>query len=365
MNMRVLVCIVDRANYGRLLPVMRAIRDTPGLTLQVVCGGGAVLREDRPCVDEIRKEFPVHAEVHHELRGDTHYTMAQSMALGSGMYATEFNRLRPDMVVCIGDRFELMGAVSAAHAMRIPIVHFQGGEVSECIDNGIRNAITQLATWHVPATHEAARRVADMTGRPESILCVSCPAGDLAANVACEDDEDDKPTGPILAAFHPNTTDDSDPRLQMRELLAALTSVPHKVDLLWPNLDAGSHQIHMEIRTFLKKERSWLTVHKTLAPEVYIHKLANTRCAVGNSSSFVRDSLWFGTPVVLVGDRQRGRETGENVINVSCEADAIKAAIKQQLEHGRYPSSDLYGSGDVSQRFVEALLHIAGKEVAA
>lgn len=352
--------IVDRANLGRLLSVMRAIRDTPKLTLQVICGGGAVLCEDRPCIDEIRKEFPVDAEVHHELRGDTHYTMAMSMALGAGMYATEFNRLKPDIAVIIGDRFEAMGVANSAHAMRIPLVHFQGGEVSECIDNGIRNAITQLATWHVPATHEAARRVAEMTGRPESILCVGCPASDLAMNVANDDDEDDRPTGNILAIFHPNTTDDNDQRLQMRTFLAGLASVPHAVDLLWPNLDSGSHAMHMEIRQFLKKERSWLTVHKTFPPEVFMHKLANTRCAVGNSSSFVRDSLWFGTPVVLVGNRQRGRETGENVLQVPCEVEAIKAGVKQQLEHGRYEQSVLYGSGDVSQRFVEALLHIGG-----
>lgn len=364
--MKVCVTIIDRANYGRLLPVMRAIRDTPGLTLQVVCGGGAVLREDRPCVDEIRKEFPVHAEVHHELRGDTHYTMAKSSALGELEYATEFNRLKPDVMVCIGDRFEALGAVKAAHLMRIPVCHFQGGEVSECVDHGTRNAITQLATWHVPATHEAARRVAEMTGKPESILVVGCPGSDLAMNVANEDDEDDKPTGPILAIFHPNTTDDADKRAEVRELLTALSNVPHKVDYMWPNLDPGSHAMHMEIRQFLKKDRSsWLTMHKTFPPEVYMHKLANTRCCVGNSSSFCRDSLWFGSPVVLVGNRQRGRETGESVINVPCKADEIKAAIKQQLEHGRYAGSALYGSGDVSQKFVDALLYISRKEMVA
>ena len=363
--MRVLVCIIDRANFGRLLPVMRAVKDTPGLTLQVICGGGAVLREDRPCVDEIRKEFPVHAEVEHELRGDSHFIMAKSCAAGMNDYATELKRLKPDVAVIIGDRFEALGVASAARLMRVPLVHFQGGETSECVDNEIRNAITQLATWHVPATHEAARRVAEMTGKPEAILTVGCPASDLAASVENDDDEDGKPTGNILAVFHPNTTDDSDPRLQMRQFLAGLASVPHEVDLLWPNIDAGSHAMHMEIRQFLKKERSWLTVHKTFPPEVYIHKLANARCAVGNSSSFVRDSLWFGSPVVLVGNRQRGRETGENVIQVPCEAEAIKAAVKQQLEHGRYEQSDLYGCGDVSTKFVEALLHISGKAVAA
>lgn len=363
--MRVLFCLVDRANFGRLLPVMRAVRDTSGLTLQVICGGGAVLREDRPCIDEIRKEFPVHAEVHHEVRGDTHYTMALSSAIGEGMYATELNRLKPDVVVLIGDRFEALGAAKAASLMNIPLCHFQGGEVSECVDHRTRNAITQLATWHVPATHEAARRVAEMTVKPESILCVGCPSGDLAVSVENEDDENDRPTGMILAVFHPNTTDPSDQRLQMREFLAALASVPHAVDMLWPNIDAGSHAMHMEIRNFLKKERSWLSVHKTFPPEVYLHKLANTRCAVGNSSSFCRDALWFGTPVVLVGNRQRGRETGENVIQVPCEAAAIKDAVKIQLEHGRYPQSDLYGTGDVSTKFVDALLHISGKAVAA
>lgn len=363
--MRICTIIIDRANFGRLLPVMRAIRDAPGLTLQVVCGGGAVLREDRPCVDEIRKEFPVHAEIHHELRGDSHLAMAKSCAYGMNDFAVELRRLRPDMVLMIGDRYEALGAASAAQMMNIPILHFQGGEVSECVDHRIRNAITQLATWHVPATREAAHRVAEMTGKPESILTIGCPGSDLTINVKCEDDEDDRPTGPILAVFHPNTTENADPRKQVRELLTALAGVPHRVDMLWPNIDAGSHQIHMEIRNFLKKPRDWLTLHKTFPPEVYMHKLANTRCAVGNSSSFVRDSTWFGTPVVLVGNRQRGREAGENLINVPCESEAIKAAITAQLEHGRYDQSTMYGDGGVSQRVVEALLHIAGKEMVA
>lgn len=358
--MNICCILVDRANLGRLQPVLNAIRATPELTLQIVCGGSMVLDrfdENGAPTQVLRNEgFAIDAEVFHEFEGNTHLTMAYSTGEGVKGYSSALARLQPDMVLMIGDRYEAHAAATAASALNVPIVHFQGGEVSGCIDDRWRNAITALSSWHVPATQQAAERVCAMIGRSDTVLAVGCPSSDLAANVAVDDDEDGRPTAPLLCAFHPTTDEDLDERQQMNEVLKALAAVPHKAELAWPNIDPKSNQIHKAIRTFLKKPKDWLTTFKNLPPEEYLRRLANTRCAVGNSSSFCRDSSYFGTPVVLVGNRQRGRECAENVIHVPCEAAAIAEAIKFQLEHGRYEPSELYGSGNVSQQVVAALV---------
>ncbi len=364
--MRIACIIVDRANL-RLLPVLRAIKAEPRLELQIICGGSMVLDrfdESGPPTQVLRAEgFEIDAEVFHEVEGCRHYTMALSCGEGVRGYADALRRLQPDMVLCIGDRYELLGAVAAAHLMNVPILHFQGGEASGCVDDRTRHAITMLSSWHVPATQQAAERVCQMIGRNDTILAIGCPSADLAA-ISPDDDEEGKPTGPLLCMMHPTTDEDLDERGQMDAVLKSLAAVPHGAEVFWPNVDPRSDQIHKSIRTFLKKPKDWLSTFKNLPPQEYLRKLANTRCAVGNSSSFCRDSVVFGTPVVLVGNRQRGRETGENVLHVPCESSAIIEAVKFQLDHGRYPPSELFGDGRVSERVVARLCQMdAGVEI--
>lgn len=363
--MKIACVLTDRANYGRLQPVLQAIQAAPELQLKVICGGSMVLDrfdEGGPPVQVVRADgFDVDAEVFHELEGGKHLTMAMSCGEGCKAYAQQLWTIDPDMLLCIGDRYETLGAATAAHLMNVPILHFQGGETSGCVDDRTRHAITMLSSWHVPATEKAAERVASMVGRGDTILAVGCPSSVIAAGIVCDDDEDGCPTGSLLCIMHPTTNEDIDERKQMDEVLEALKSVPHKVLLGWPNIDAHSDDIHRAIRTFTKKPKDWLTTFKNMPPLEFLQVLANSRCCVGNSSSFVRDSSHFGTPVVLIGNRQRGRECGENVIRVPCERAAIVEAIQKQLEHGRYEPSNLYGDGMVAQRTVEALVAMANK----
>lgn len=363
--MKICAILTDRANYGRLSPILQAIQAAPELELHIICGGSMVLdRFDElgpPMQVVLEDGLDIDATVFHEIEGGKHLTMALSCGEGVKAYAGELWAMQPDILILIGDRYEALAAATAAHLQNIPILHFQGGEVSGCVDNRTRHAITQLATYHVPATENAATMIRRITcGK---VLAVGCPSSDLVGLVKINDDEDDRPTGPLLCVMHPTTDEDGDERKQMDTVLTALKSVPHACDLFWPNIDAGNQDIHRSIRTFIKKPKDWLKTHKNLPPEDYLHKLANTRCAVGNSSSFVRDAGFFGTPVVLIGNRQRGREHGENVIHVPCELSAIKEAIERQLEHGRYEPNDIYGSGGVSERVVAALLAMTKDEV--
>lgn len=366
---KVCVLLVDRANYGRLKPVMRAIAAHPALTLQVVAAGTMVLERFQQPVQLVRDDgFQVDGEVYVELEGSKPVTMAKSVGFGIVEFASEFQRLGPDFVLVIGDRYEALAGALAAAYMNIPIVHLQGGEVSGSIDESARHAISKFAQYHVPATARSAEYLVRMGEAPETILAVGCPGSDLAAAL------DRRPTAAmvnargsgalidvdrpyLLAVYHPTTTAFGREQQEMQTLLDALARVRMPTLLLWPNIDAGSDHISKAIRVFRDERQAgaWLRTRINLAPEDYLRVLAGAACAIGNSSSFVRDAGYFGTPVVLVGSRQQGREVDRHVTAVPCEVEAICEAAVLQVAHGRYEASPLYGDGQVAARIVEAL----------
>ena len=368
---KVCVVLVDRANYGRLKPVMGAIQTQPELELQVVAAGTMVLGRFGHPVELVRKDgFQIDGEAYIEVEGSTPATMAKSIGFGVVEFASEFQRLKPDLVLLIGDRYEALAAAIAAAYMNICIVHIQGGEVSGSIDESARHAISKFSHFHFPATRRSAEYLLRMGESPESILGVGCPSSDLARNLngALPDDaingtgsgaEIDLSRPFQLVIFHPTTTAYGSEQQQMDELLLALLHLNTQTVLLWPNIDAGSDQISKTIRIFREQHApDWLRTITNLLPEQYLHVLAHAACAIGNSSSFVRDAGYFGTPVVLVGERQDGRETDIHVTPVTPVAARIAAAVDAQLRHGRYAPSTLYGDGFVSARIASALARL-------
>jgi len=365
---KVCVVLVDRANYGRLKPVMRAIDRRDDLALQVIATGTMVLeRFDSPVRVVEADGFTVDSRIHVEVEGSIPSTMAKSVGFAVIEFAGEYQRLQPDIVLIIGDRYEALGAAIAAAYMNLCIVHVQGGEVSGSIDESARHAITKLAHYHVPATRRAADYLARMGERPDTILTIGCPSSDIACQIGLEVSPEiinlrgrgakiDPGKPFLLVIFHPTTTEFGEESAQVRALLEALARIKIQTLLLWPNIDAGSNHISKEIRIFRDREDGgWYRNLTNLTPENYLKVLAAADCAVGNSSSFVRDAGHFGTPVVLVGSRQDGREWDAHVMRTDPVADAIEAAVREQLSHGRYPKSTLYGDGAVAPRIAEAL----------
>ena len=368
---KVCVVLVDRANYGRLMPVMRAIEERPELEMQVLCAGTMVLERFGYPVEVVRRDgFEVAGEIFIELEGSKPATMAKSVGFGVVEFSSEFQRLQPDVVLLIGDRYEALSAAIAAAYMNLCIVHIQGGEVSGSIDESARHAISKFAQFHFPSTERSAEYLVRMGESPANVLGIGCPGSDLArqfryslnpevVNGAGSGAKIDLEKPFQLVIFHPTTTSYGGEQQQMRELLAALGDVREQTLLLWPNIDAGSDHIAKEIRVFRdQRGPQWLRTLTNLAPEHYVQVLARAACAVGNSSSFVRDASYFGTPVVLVGERQEGRETDVHVTHVEPRADLISGAIRAQLDHGRYAPSTLYGDGNVSVRIADALVRL-------
>ncbi|MGD9722085.1 MAG: UDP-N-acetylglucosamine 2-epimerase [Pirellulales bacterium] len=365
---KVCVVLVDRANYGRMKPVMQALKDQPGLELQLLASGTMVLeRFDQP-VRVVREDgFHVDGEVYIELEGSTPTTMAKSIGFALIEFASEFHRLKPDVVMLIGDRYEALAAAIAAAYMNITLVHVQGGEVSGSIDESARHAISKFAHFHFPSTKRSAEYLIRMGERPDTILGTGCPSSDIARVIdrqLAPEILNARGAGPqidvskpyLLVVFHPTTTEYGGEQRQMEVLLSALESLQTQTVLLWPNIDAGSDHISKVIRVYRARSHTeWMRTLTNLTPENYLKVLANAACAVGNSSSFVRDAGYFGTPVVLAGNRQSGRETDDHVIHVPVEMDTIAATVRKQLAHGRYAPSTLYGDGHVSPRIAAAI----------
>lgn len=364
----VCVVLVDRANYGRLWPVMRAIDAHPKLKLQTVCAGTMLLERFGKAETVVAKDgFAIDGRVYFELEGSVPATMAKSVGLGIIEFVSEFQRLKPDMVLLIGDRYEALAAAIAAAYMNIPIAHVQGGEVSGSIDESARHAISKFAHLHFPSTQRSAEYLIRMGEDPSSVFHVGCPSGDYIMSLdphlpprafdkfglgASLDTQ--KPF--LLVIYHPVTTSFGAERQRAQILVEALHEIAHPTLWLWPNIDAGADDISKSMRMYREHfDCQWLHLVKNLDPTMFQRCLKACACAIGNSSSFIRDSTFSGTPVVLVGDRQVGREYGENILSVEVSKESIKAAILSQVEHGRYPSSNLYGKGDASRQIVDIL----------
>ncbi|TSC59240.1 MAG: UDP-N-acetylglucosamine 2-epimerase [Candidatus Peregrinibacteria bacterium Greene0416_19] len=368
------ICVVvgSRANYSSIKSVMRAVQAHPDLALQVVVGASALLDRYGSVVKFMEKDgFAPDERVHMLIEGETPLTMAQSTGLGLIELARVFDRLRPDAVVTVGDRFETMATAVAAAYMNIPLAHTMGGEVSGTIDESIRHAVTKLAQLHFPSNDRAADRIIRMGEDPKRVHVVGCPRMDLVAEVArLHSDPASLPLllqegvgGGIdfrkpylLVMQHPVTTEYGQGRDQIEETLKAIEELHIPTIFFWPNADAGSEDIAQGIRIFREhKDDSYIRFYKNLPVETFIPIMRHCACMVGNSSAAIREGSFLGVPVVNVGTRQTGRDRGANILDAGHDHAAIVSAVKKQLAHGPYEPDTLYGDGTAGEKIADIL----------
>jgi UDP-hydrolysing UDP-N-acetyl-D-glucosamine 2-epimerase len=349
---------------------MRAIEEHPGLRLQLVVGASALLDRYGSVTELIEQDgFEPDEKVFMLIEGETPATMAKSTGLGLLELPTAFERLEPDVVITVGDRFETMSTALAATYMNIPLAHTMGGEVSGNIDESIRHAVTKFAHVHFPASEGAAERIVRLGEDPDCVHVVGCPRMDLVAEVL-QDGGDGltelfelgvgghfslaEPF--LIVSQHPVTTEYGDGKRQIQETLRAVQDVGVPAIVLWPNADAGSEHIAAGIRQWREhNDDSKLHFFKNLSTSDYVKLMARTVCLVGNSSSAIREGAFIGTPAVNVGPRQQGRDRGSNVVDVGYDAAEIAAAVRGQLEHGSYERDPIYGDGHAGERIADIL----------
>jgi UDP-hydrolysing UDP-N-acetyl-D-glucosamine 2-epimerase len=294
--------------------------------------------------------------------------MAKSTGLGILELATQFENLKPDVVLTVADRFETLATAVAASYMNIPVAHTQGGELTGSIDESVRHAITKLSHIHFPATERAGQILRQMGENPANIYITGCPAIDLAAQACKENCEDlflkyggtGKPLDwnkPFLVVLqHPVTTEYNEAYDQTRKTLEAVKRTDMQTVWFWPNVDAGSDAVSKALRVFIANNgNAPFHFYRNFSPEDYVRLIKRSSCIIGNSSSGIREGSFLGTPCVNIGSRQDQREKCANVVDVEHDENKIFEATMSQVEHGRYPSSLLYGDGNAGERIAGIL----------
>jgi GDP/UDP-N,N'-diacetylbacillosamine 2-epimerase (hydrolysing) len=365
---KVCVVVASRANYARIKTGLEAIRDHPDLELQLVAGASLVLERFGNALEVLTMDgYAPDATIRFIIEGETPATMAKSTGLGLLELPTVFELLQPDVVVTVADRFETIATAVAASYMNIPVAHTQGGEVSGSIDESVRHAVTKLAHVHFPATELAAQRVIAMGEDPAWVFNVGCPSIDLVArtDLGLRRDvllrsgvgEPFDPEGPfVLVMQHPVTTEYGFGFDQINQTLEAVAAVGMQALVFWPNVDAGSEDVAKGIRVFRELGRAHgFHFFRNLPPEDFIRLMAHCACMVGNSSAALREGSYIGTPAVTVGTRQLGRERGPNLVEVDHIRDEIADAVRDQIAHGPYEQSTLFGDGTAGRKIADKL----------
>src|SRR5690606_18423858 len=287
-------------------------------------------------------------------------SQAKTTGLGILELASVFERLSPDAVVTVADRFETMSTAIAASYMNIPLIHVQGGEVTGNIDEKVRHAITKLADLHLVATDGARQRVIKLGELPENVINTGCPSIDIAkevVNINKLDFDPFKKYGGVgemidfhdkylVVMQHPVTTEYQQSRQHVEETLHAIYELGLPTFWFWPNVDAGADGTSKGLRAFREKYKSnHIHFFKNMEPLDFLKLLFHSKCLIGNSSVGIRECVYLGVPVVNIGTRQSGRERGGNVLDVGYDKFEIKDAIDKHLVHGRYTADFLYGNG--------------------
>ena len=334
---RIAVVTSSRADYGYLLPVIRELFQAPEFDLQLIVSGSHLSPAHGSTVRTIEEDgFPIAEKVDLHMESDDAAAIARSIGVGVTGFAKAYARLEPDLLILLGDRYEMFAAAGAMLPFATPIAHIAGGESSEgAIDEAIRHSLTKMSHLHFVQTSEYRDRVVQMGEEPWRVTVSGSPSLDnLRGFVPIPERELSERVGlsldcpPLLVTFHPVTLEYSAMGDQIAEILAAIEASGLPAVFTAPNADTNGREIRAAIESFVARHSASASFVVNLGTRGYFSLMQKALLMLGNSSSGIIEAASFSLPVVNVGDRQRGRIHGENVIDVPCTRDAIAAALR-------------------------------------
>ena len=370
MKRKIAIVSGGRSDYGLLYWIIRGIHEDPDLQLQLIVTGMHLSPEFGMTVKVIDNDgFPIADKVEMLLSSDTESAIATSMGLGMIGFAKAYARLKPDLIIVLGDRFEILSAVTSAIPFKIPVAHIHGGELTEgAIDDLCRHAITKMSHIHFPATELCAQRIKQMGENPDNIFCFGSPSLDnfyrlelMSRKKLCEAlcIPVDKRIG--IITYHPVTIEKDSSEVQVLELLKAIKSFS---DIYWvftmPNADTGGRIIFEILNDFVNHNSGKAKAFISLGRLKYLSLLKYASVMIGNSSSGLIEAPSFGLPTINIGSRQDGRERGINVIDVhDCRHNNINAAVIKALsdkfKNSLKDMENPYGTGNASSNILKTI----------
>ncbi len=342
MKRKLAVVITNRTNYSKLKLVLRALREYDHIAIEIIASSSILLERYGAAYRDLEADgFKVDVKIDCLLMNDSHESMVNTVGLSMIQHSSYYASFNPDMLLVVGDRFDMIAPALAAAIMNIPIAHIQGGEISGSIDNKIRDVISKISYLHFVATEVSKTRLTQFGMDPETIFNYGCPAVDYIAQIDIGDRFNSdklhkKLKHPInitvdedyfLVLLHPDTTNEDD--VDMRIVLKAVAAFNRKTLIFYPNVDAHNTSILGAISEYRHLE--YFDTIKHLPLEGFVHVMGHCACMIGNSSAGIREAASFAVPVVNIGNRQEGRERNPNVIDVPCDHQAIVDAINYGL----------------------------------
>ncbi|WP_025028335.1 UDP-N-acetylglucosamine 2-epimerase [Caldalkalibacillus mannanilyticus] len=365
------ICIVTgtRAEYGLFYWLMKEIQDDPELELQVVVTGMHLSPEFGLTYKQIEQDgFPIHEKIDMLLSADSAVAIAKSMGLGTIGFADAFARLQPDLIVLLGDRYEILAAAQAALVARMAIAHIHGGETTEgAIDEAIRHAVTKMSHLHFVASASYAKRVIQLGESPERVFNYGAIGIDNIRKLKLlQQDELEASLGislsyPLfLVTYHPETLLDQYSETAITNLLEALDSFPEATILFTKaNSDTDGRIINQKIDEYCASHPERTKAYSSLGQVRYLSTLQLCHVVIGNSSSGIIEAPFYKKPTVNIGNRQKGRLQASSIINTDDSKDQIIAGIRRALSAEFVKSvgqvKSPYGEGNVSEQIKETL----------
>jgi UDP-hydrolysing UDP-N-acetyl-D-glucosamine 2-epimerase len=366
MKRRIAVITTSRADYGHLYWPLRDMAEHQQVDLKLVVLGSHLSPEFGYTVQEIERDgFEIDARIECLLSSDSDVGMAKTIGVATLSLADCFGQMRPDLLLLIADRYEMLAPASVALALRIPIAHIEGGEISEgAIDDAVRNALTMMSCIHFTSTHAARQRVIDMGEEEWRVHRAGAPSLDHLRRQTLFSREQlesrlkinlHQPT--VLVAYHPvtiarNTVQEAD------ALFAALDALPDQLLFCYPNSDAGSRSLIERTESFVSSRKA-AQVFVNLDPVTYWSLLKQVDVMAGNSSSGIMETASFALPTVNIGLRQQGRERARNILDAAPEAgsirNAVRAAKSPEFRKSLEGMNNPYGEGFASEKIVQVL----------
>jgi UDP-hydrolysing UDP-N-acetyl-D-glucosamine 2-epimerase len=367
MTLRVGVVTVGRSDYGIYFPVLCQLQADKEIELRLIVAAGHLDPKYGNTVQEIERDgFPIAARVPMKMTGDSREDVAMAMGVGVQEFTAAYRHTKPDVVLLLGDRFEMISAALAALPSKIPVAHIHGGELTYgAIDDAIRHAVTKLSHIHFAATTEYARRIKQMGEEPWRVHVTGSPAVDSIRSFEpipqseLEDELGLDLSQTLLITYHPVTLEDKQSdRYSLSNLLAATAESGHMLLFTYPNADSYNTEIIQSVKEFVatRPNSRFMT---NLGHRKYHSVQRYVAAMVGNSSSGIIEAATFRLPVVNIGTRQEGRIRGAHVIDTSGSKDAIArgiaTAVSSDFRQSIANIENPYGTGKAAERIVSLL----------
>lgn len=357
-----------RADYGLMRNTLIRASKCRKLKIEVAATGMHLMAEFGRTIDEIKRDNIKTYVVKSVYEDDSRESMSNFIGDFIVKLTEKIKNIRPDMILVLGDRAEMLAGAIVGSYLMIPAVHIHGGDISSNVDEITRHAITKLSHIHLAATKRSAERIIKMGEHRSRVFVVGAPG---LEDILCEElisRENiakkynlDTPTPFLLVTQHPESTSDRQASNQMRKTMEAIKELRCQAVVIYPNADSGGRGMIKIIEKYRKY--SFIHIYKNIFRKDYISLMNIAGAIIGNSSSGIIEAPSFYLPCINIGSRQEGRERAKNVIDVKCNKDCIKRAIKQALYSTALKErlkkyKNPYGDGKVSGKIIEKLCNI-------